>query len=139
MNYYGPRQRQSDQRWDYTCKNDDRVWPVGYCHAYKEFDTSLFYVSEAEIAEHDATKHKHHTEGHATEEEACECYRQYLFDHHLRLNQRCQDTQHKCEICGAWTDLFAEIDMQIWHLCSEHNKMEIVDKLFEAPSEIWSS
>ena len=36
MNYYGPRQRK-DGKWDYTCRNDGHIWPVGYCHEYEEW------------------------------------------------------------------------------------------------------
>lgn len=31
MNYYQARQRESDGRWAFTCRNDDNIWPVGWC------------------------------------------------------------------------------------------------------------
>lgn len=137
MNYYKARQRQTDGRWDYTVGNDGHVRPVGYCGKFS--DKYPFHVSEEYLNEIRATAHKHHTDGHATAEEACECYRQYLLDHHLRLKGDWKDTQHQCEACGAWTSLYAEIDMRYYNLCEQHNNLEEVEKRFEAPGEIWSS
>lgn len=136
MNYYGPRE--TDGRWDYTCRNDGHIWPVGYCRAYKEFDTSIIPVSEAEQEEYRATAHKHHSDGHATEEEACECYKQYLLDHKLRFGTM-SDQQLRCKVCEEWTQNYAEVDCQTWNLCDKHNSRETVEALMEAPGVIWSS
>lgn len=38
MNYYGARQKQDTKKWDYTCRNDDKICPVGYCEGWKDYD-----------------------------------------------------------------------------------------------------
>jgi len=58
MNYYQPRELTRDGKgigkYHFTCKNDNQVWPVGYC--------------------------ADGCEGHDTEDAAREHYRQYLVD-----------------------------------------------------------
>lgn len=139
MRHYAPRKRQTDGKWDYTCRLDDYIYPVGYCNEYREFNTDLIHVSESEIKEYAATKDKHHTHGHDTEEEACNCYREYLLDHRLRLGRKWDGAQHQCKVCGEWTQGYAEIDMKTWDLCDQHNNRTEVEKLFEAPSWSWES
>jgi hypothetical protein len=117
VNYYGARElRDADGkgigRYHYTCRNDNRIWPVGYC------------------VEH---------EGHATEQEAQDCYKRYLLDHRLNLDMTMNDTQRKCCICGEWTQKAAEIDNgQIWDLCDAHRNRETVEKLFSVGESISS-
>jgi len=74
MNYYQARQRK-DGRWDFTCKNDDRVWPAGLC--------------------------AQHTDGHATAVEA----EQHFYDGEVAGLREYEvlDQQLKCAVCGAWT------------------------------------
>lgn len=130
MNYYEPRQRQSDQRWDFTCQNDDHVWSVGYCRAYRsDYDRESF-------------ADKYHADGHETAEAAAECYRQFVLDQHLRLMGEGRPGEHRqCEVCGEMTSLFAEIrNGSIWPLCKAHNNRETVAGLYsEAPMRIVSS
>src|ERR1039458_152792 len=108
MNYYAARQRK-DGRWDYTNKNDDFIGSVGYCHKYRPLtDGSLKGLYPQEYLEQKEEKqgifkHKYHMDGHATKEEACECYRKYLLDTTLCLDGCNDDTQRKCKICGEWT------------------------------------
>lgn len=135
MNYYEPKQRLKDRRWDYTRNGH----PAGYCREYQEIDPKIVPITEAQQQEYRETAHKHHTNGHATEEEARECYKEYLLDHDLSLNRTMADQQRKCKVCGEWTQKFAEIGVQIFELCDKHNNKEEVGKLFEAPSVIWSS
>lgn len=132
MNYYVAKQRVEDKRWDYTCNNH----PVGYCRKYVEIDPKLY--GEHRQAEYAATAHKHHSDGHATEEEARKCYLEYLLDHKMRFGQM-SNQQKKCKICGEWTQGFAEMDCEILVLCDKHRTREIVETLVEPPSEIWSS
>jgi hypothetical protein len=144
MNYYAARQRQKDMRWDYTVRNDDRTSPVGYCAPYMEWTEEFFKKigigeDHPQVVLGKNFKHKHHTGGHATREEAQSCYREYLLDQRLRLKRERTDTQKKCAVCGSWTTLYAEIDMETWDLCEAHNSREEVEKFFEPPGEIWSS
>lgn len=62
MNYYAPRQLKNPATgqptglWHYTCLNDGRVWPIGYC----------------------AGKHNRPPCHHTTELQASQCYRTYI-------------------------------------------------------------
>lgn len=98
MNYYAARQRQSDGRFDFTCRNDDQTWPVGYCRAHKVWTAADFkglYSSDdqrtAEAAKlnakYEPLAHKFHADGHATAEEAQACYCQYLLDTQLEFSK----------------------------------------------------
>lgn len=127
MNYYKASQRNKDKRWDYT-KNG---MPIGYCKEYCELDSNIESFC--------ATKHKHHTEGHETKEEACECYKEYLLDHRLILDRKMSNQQLKCEICKEWTNGFAEIDCNIFTLCPKHNNRKSVEEIMGEINESYSS
>lgn len=109
MNYLQARKRISDGRWAFTCRNDERIWPVGYC-----------------ASGHD----------HETREEAEECYGKYLIETQLTLDGQLCDQMLKCKECGAFTDRFAEIDGQMIVLCDAHRNLETVKKHWTAPTEI---
>lgn len=118
MNYYEARELTDDQgnptgRYKYTVMNDHRIWSVGYC--------------------------ADGCDGHATPEDACKHYRQYLLDNRLRLDGMTPNEQHKCEVCGAWTQRGASVDLHQWHLCDEHCTREQVEKLFGPVGTITSS
>lgn len=117
MNYYQPRELLKDGKptglWHYTCRNDDRVWPVGYC--------------------------AQDCPGHATPEEAREHYRQYLLDN-ARYDGYLRDEQRKCEICGAWTQRYAEGPHIFMHvLCDEHCNREGLSQVIGTMGDIISS
>lgn len=133
MNYYKAKQRLKDKRWDYTRNN----YPAGYCCEYREIDPTVIPISESEQKRYQATAHKHHTDGHETEEEACECYQEYLLDHSLRFGKM-SDQQLKCKVCDEWTQEFADIDCHMIVLCPKHQGRETVKQLFKV-GESWSS
>ena len=138
MNYYEARQRQ-DSQWDYTKMNNGVAYGVGYCCEFREFGPEM-HVSESEQEDHRSTSHKHHTDGHATEEDACECYKQYVLDHRLSLSRKMANQQQKCMVCGEWTQLFAQVGKtQLFVLCPEHNNRGTVQSLYEAPRMICTS
>ena len=138
MNYYAARQRK-DGRWDYTCRNDDHIYPVGYCSPYRE-PNGEWYWSENSIKKYQAEKEFHHEDGHATAEEACECYRKYLLDTTLYLDGSSNNTAHKCKICDVWTNRYAQVDgTYTYDLCDLHRTREVVETLFDSVGEIWSS
>lgn len=112
MNYYQARQRLSDKTWHFTCMNDGQIWAVGDCRNHA---------------------------GHATKEEAEECYRKYLLNNKLHLDRKREDTKQKCVVCGEWTQSYAEVDMEQWPLCDSHRTKEHVDKLLKPKTEIISS
>lgn len=128
MNYYEPRQvdptsdRPDAGKWRYTCMNDGRVWPVGYCGGTE--------IPEAERCP-----------GHDDPQGAREHQTQYLLDTGMKLDGQWADEQHHCEFadCGAWTDRFAEIDMHTWNLCDAHRTREIVATLFGTVGDLISS
>lgn len=134
MNYYEAKQRKSDGRWDYTRNNE----PTGYCCRFREYNQEFvekFHISEEEVDKHNSFAHKYHSGGHETEQEARECYKQYLLDHQLRF-WKTKDEQRKCQICKQWTQNVAEIGCRMFTLCDEHNNCEEVSGLFDAPT--WS-
>lgn len=133
MNYYTTSQR-TDGNWDYT----RNYRPVGYCRPYEEIDAERYGITEEECAKYQETSHKHHDCGHATEEEARECYKQYLLDHNLKFNVM-ENQQNKCRVCKAWTQNYVEIGNNLFILCSDHCDSETIRTLFAAPQESWSS
>ena len=147
MNHYKARQRETDGRWDYTSGNPrEGVHPVGYCRAWKPQDPNASWMlpgeAEQENAEMAPFVHKFHTDGHATSEEACDCYREYLLDHRLRLHDPPLDpsTLNKCVVCGAYTAGLAELNFEHWWLCDEHRNRTEVEKLVpKGEREAWSS
>jgi hypothetical protein len=148
VNHYKARQREIDGRWDYTSGNSrEGTHPVGYCHAYRPFTPERCTWMTAQQCDKENTEQapfvaKYHADGHATELEACECYREYLLDRRLRLYDPPSDpdTLHKCAVCGAMTAGMAEVDMEHWFLCDAHRNRAEVEKLVpHGRSEAWSS
>ncbi len=140
MNVKQIRQR-IDGRWEYTNQISHHVYPIGYCAPFDETERLKFVPTEI-VEKARQFAHKHHTTGHATRQEAAECYREYLLDQHLQLNQTHSDTQHKCQICGAWTQLFATIDTYTrLNLCEIHNTKECAVQLYAIHSDTitWES
>lgn len=141
MNYYAARQREKDKRWDYTVMNDHVVHPVGYCRPYRDLEGDPIVgltVTPEYLIKVRAFANKHHSEGHATPEEAQACYREYLLDQHLELHRKHLDAQFKCLVCGTYTEEYAEIDHVTYVLCGVHNNRAEVEKLFTVTESISS-
>lgn len=139
MNYLSARQRQSDEKWDYTYNGA----PYGYCREYFDPDNYKTWIREhmtpAEVEKIRSFEDKYHTHGHDTKEEACQCYKEYMLDHRLRLDGKDNSCQRKCEKCGEWTQGFAEVGCyQLWFLCDEHRNREVVSELYKV-GESWES
>lgn len=87
-------------------------------------------------------KGKFHTDGHATEEEACECYKQYLLDTSLRLMTEEPENarqQNRCQVCRKFTACYAQVGpYRLFMLCPEHNTRENVAALLKV-GESWES
>lgn len=132
MIYYVARQR-NDGRWDYTAGGR----PVGYCAEYREIDPKIIPISESQQAEYKATAHKHHCDGHATKEDAQNCYKEYMLDHHVRFSKD-SSQQRKCKVCGEWTQNFATADYALFTLCDLHSNREEISKLLTV-GESWVS
>ncbi len=141
MRHYYSRQR-ADGKWDYTC--GDR--PIGYCQGYHPYDEKMVnMLGQDEVDRLNAImeqrKDLYHTCGHNTEQEACECYKQYMLDHHLHLNPKQKDPQQlvKCKVCGEFCSGHAMVgSYTIFRLCEKHCNLEEVSKLYSV-GESWES
>ena len=115
MNYYQACQRK-DGGWHFTVKNDDSIWPVGYCAAHPP---------------------------HPTQEEAESCYAGFLLDQRLRLPDprpvKAGDHMRACKECGELTPLCADIDGTRLPLCDIHRTRPYVEKHWDPPTQICSS
>ena len=132
-----------DGRYDMTVSSDEEKWchPIGYCVGWKELSTDDDYQKaypfatkagmiaalRAEDEKFRPFKDKFHQDGHATRAEAEACYRDYEFQHELRFFQ-VEHTQHKCDVCGIWTQGVGELGMfRFFKLCPEHANREGIE------------
>ena len=133
MNYLKARQRQSDKRWDYTCMNDRRIWPIGYCHEWREYtpeERKTYCMNDGWYEEYESRKAKYHSTGHATPEEACACYKEYQLDTALRFGTQ-PNRKEQCLVCGEWTQQMAMVGgYETYVLCEKHANREEVEKLY---------
>ena len=146
MNFLKPRQRQSDQRWDYTCANDNQksCYAIGYCAPYRPWTDEQReriggYITDEMVAASEATAHKHHEDGHATPEEACECYKQYLLDHETHYEGHKQEPWSPCDICQKRTP--NAVMVSGWtkaHLCDEHRNRECLEQVLKVGESMGS-
>ena len=144
MNYQGPKQRESDRRWDY-CNSNKRTgtFAIGYCRAWIQLSSeNTRFLSPVQCEEEnwrlEPWLSKFHSTGHATEEEACACYKEYLLDHEFQV-RKYEDRQHKCRICDKWTQTGVEVGYVFFaNLCSEHATRAEVSKLFQVHTSFGS-
>ena len=132
MRHYSARKR-LDGQYDYTCGD----YPVGYCAAFEE-PVSLEYWREEQLKTYKSFKDKHHTDGHLTEEDACNCYKEYQLDHHLRKGTL-SESMHRCRVCGDFTAHYIEVGYCTHYtLCDKHCNREEVEKLYDV-GQSWES
>lgn len=138
MNYYSAMQRRSDNRWEYTCNSR----ATGYCKEYSDPDTWQSvrkYMSDEEVEQIRSFKEKYHNHAHETEKEACDCYKEYMLDHRLKLGMKDNNTQRKCENCKEWTQCMAGVGFyRMWNLCEKCQTREIISELYSV-GESWES
>jgi len=128
-------QRQHDLRWDYTINNV----PAGYCRQWRDWDEAIQKVSRAAYEKALSFKDKHHGDGHETAEQACACYKEYLLDQRLSLNHKNSGSQHRCKVCGEWTQMFAMVGAyDLFFLCDAHHNRDEIAKLLIV-GESWES
>lgn len=160
MNYDGPKQK-TDGTWGYTRTNDGHIMGIGYCRPFEEFDPiSIGICFAGDMARYEAfiapcreaaAQGKYHDAGHATAEEACECYKTFLLDFETRFTPDHPDLKllpprhrfNECEApgCNALTNGCAECGSGIaWHfdLCAAHRNRETVAALLTV-GESWHS
>lgn len=123
MNYYQARQRQTDKRWDYTCRNGEHIFPVGYCQAWRDFDPP--YNQGEQYERYLANKEKYHTGGHDSAEDAERCYYTYLHENRMRTVAM-GTTQVRCDYpdCQTWTSEGISVEYALAMLCSAHRNKE---------------
>lgn len=140
MNYYGPRQRKVDDRWEYTVENDGLIRPVGYCEGWVEHISEEFgyfvHNTAVQIVLHEqelrrAYVEKYHVDGHINAVEACLCYKTFLLDNELRLNVAMYETVKPCLVCKELSNMCAEVDTHNYFvLCATHRTKDEVGKLY---------
>lgn len=114
MNYDEARQMK-DKSWNYSRRNDENIWPIGYC--------SSTYSDTNEI-------HKH-----KTKEEAQACYKKFILETQLVLDagKFGDDELKKCdeEGCKEMTNTFTRIGSWIIEqYCIDHRNLKTVSKNF---------
>lgn len=156
MNHDAPRKK-TDGTWGYTSANDGNVHAIGYCAPFYEFKPetiAMLYGDgedgkaryEAYIAPYREANEagKYHDGGHATPEEACECYKTYLLDFHLRFFEGPNHPDMLCRCsapdCEEFTAGVGEITggIRSWSLCPAHRTREVVAGLLKV-GESWHS
>lgn len=142
MNYLCALQRKSNGRWDYSRNSV----PCGYCRRYvpipEDGKVVPIEIASAENARMLPLIGNFHVDGHATKEEACECYKRYLLDTRLRLRPEepaDASQQNRYEVCRKFTACHASVGpYRMFMLCPEHQTREHVASLLKV-GESWES
>ena len=105
MNYAQARQRQSDGRWAWTVKNDDRVWASGPC--------------------------ADHEDSHETAEEAERHYWEWELDPSTYHVGTYASGQYECQLCQNWTSSFVRLadGYTTFTLCPDHQNRASVEQV----------
>lgn len=107
MNYYEALEKKNEIGqpsgiWHMCVTNDGLTRAVGYC-----YDNNCKHKSEAE---------------------ACDCYKQYKIDNHLKFSNL--ESLHRCEVCSKFSSGYASVlGGQTFKLCDDHKNPESVKKL----------
>lgn len=136
MRHYSARQRVADGKFIYCCGD----LATGYCDDYEFTLKAYQQYDPAGVPNLEANKDKFHgpDHGHATKEEACDCYRQYLLDFRMRLGKD-ENQMHRCAECKEFTQNVLQIGAySILILCDAHNNEETIKKHFKV-NESWES
>lgn len=135
MNYLSAMHRY-DGRWDFTINGH----PTGYCTDFPPTENKYNILGwEEHLAKCEVNRHKYHTDGHATKEEACACFLEYELDNRWR-EWESSSQQQKCRECGCWTTHIIQLgSYAMYSLCIEHATKDIVRKLHGPIGEIWQS
>lgn len=117
MNYYDARPLADRSGFHFTARNDDRIFPVGYCAS------------------------QHPDTGHATPEEARECFRRYVLD---GQREETYGDWTGCEFEGCDTPtkkgMTTRPPLGNGHaLCDEHRTPEILEQLTPPVGQIIAS
>jgi hypothetical protein len=151
MNYYAARQREDDKKWDYTCMNDGRTWPIGYCSRFREAKLMTeggYFHTQQSADRHNSFKEKYGPHHHEIKDQAIACYKDYLLDNDLHFWPYCEltdekpmtRTEHRCETegCESYKTGLCRVDQRDFHLCNDHQTREVMATLLHV-GESWSS
>lgn len=128
--------------WHFVCqRSEGDIYPVGYCGPWIELteaDLAHMGISEAQYARMRSQRDQYHAEGHATQEEACACYKRWCRDQ-VQYHIETSGPARPCRICGALTQQEATLGALClaWPLCPAHCTPEAVEVLLPTPYEIW--
>ena len=136
MRHYRARERRLDDRWEYTVEVNGLSYPVGYCIKLPDLKSEyliaalgsvrspayLYYAKS--VADHSGS---FHSDGHASKEEACICYRKYILDNRLRISVAFARAPAKCQICREQTYLMATVDATRFILCDQHRNRKQIE------------
>lgn len=121
LSRYEAKARQGDNKFEYVCTQGQHTWPIGY-------DGNPDLVPEE-------FRSNCHTTGHDTEAEAYACYKNYVLDCLLLLDQQAEDLFEVCSVCGAVSDKMAVVGhMHRFVLCPTHMLKDTVATLFQVGS-----
>lgn len=152
--YLQALQKESTKRWDFTSSTGSSgAYPLGYCAGWKEppaddealeLDSRLGSGFSKRLAEDIEKKRpfkdKYHTDGHATEAEACACYREYELDQELEfkdLPREKADTLYRCQgpDCEEFTAGAGILGHRVFRLCPAHQNRATVELLLAKKDE----
>lgn len=146
MMHYVAHQR-PDDKWKYTvngvptgyCAGDfQTVWPairpMGYASSDEEYDRWREVVVPFAS--------RYHSHGHATRAEAEECYKKFLLDQRMYVQDGSRATSlHRCRAAGCENYSGGYIRVggyTLFILCTEHRNREVLEELFSV-NESWES
>lgn len=170
MNYYQAREIKRDGKgsglYHYTVENDGYVMAVGYCSPWENcpdcksdsrFDAGGYLRDEDGSFKKDEkgqvikcstcngsglVQKKDPCPGHATEEEACEHYKQYQLDKMvIHGPKKEQWPKEKCEVenCDSEATYLANfLGCHVHQVCEKHANRESISSLFRV-GQSWSS
>lgn len=158
MNYYKAREKMDENGqgtglWHYTCANDGYIYPVGYCsplvdcpECKKNNLLSIpkgFGGPDCVICEGKRyIRSENACPGHATPDEACDHYKQYLVDH-TRISEpkSVEWPKYKCSVkdCNEEGNRMANVQGSMYfELCEKHANKDVLNELVSV-GECWSS
>lgn len=134
--------------WFYSRMDDKVITPVGYCAGWREwtpeqlrmqFDEAMAVMVLRDQEQLRLFKHKYHTTGHATDQEARDCYKEYMIDNCVTLDHKLAERRDHCMACSELTDGYAQVGtLATFVLCDNcRNRVEIA-KLFKVTETMYS-
>ncbi len=155
MQHSAPRQHQGTGLWHYTTgKAKSGFYAIGLCSPYDtcpDCKGHSFMSASIKCETCDnkgSVKREEPCPGHATAEEACEHYKEYLVskaqyeddkgEHEERTLSRCEFKKGTDEQCRSLTSGAAYVESRHYCLCAEHRNPESLAEVVQV-GESWHS